>query len=364
MENKLLSRLFVVSGPSQLLFLGAALKNHLRNDRKSYFNLLLLRGDNISSTRKKITVKIAYSILNWEDIIWIDNQEYLDNNNRNSFLKSKIPKDIREIWLCMPFAPIELNLRLLFYYANVYFFDDGLGSCVRPISYLDYIKKPSFIKKSLALSYYKLKFWFSDLINLKINNLPSFGFKKEYLLFSTFIEKNKQNSKIVVVDWQYLKEIVSEITVDRENLLISPEKKKCLIIGQFFSSNDSTKRSDEQKKYTHVCEKMISLGYSVIWKEHPKNPDPFWDELKNDFGSNLYNLDDYYSFHWPIEVILNNFKIDLCVSCTSTSLITINRLFGAEILSFSPRLIPILKGSDREVAILLSKRLHKSELLY
>ena len=44
MENKLLSRLFVVSGPSQLLFLGAALKNHLRNDRKSYFNLLLLRG--------------------------------------------------------------------------------------------------------------------------------------------------------------------------------------------------------------------------------------------------------------------------------------------------------------------------------
>lgn len=358
------SRLFIVSGPSQLLFLGAVFSEKSNLKSNDYFDILILRGDNVSDRRKDITEKIAKSILNWNKIIWFDNAEYFSQKNKNSFLKKIIKEDVREIWLCMPFAPVELNFRRLFYSAKVMFFDDGLGSCVRPISFSDFIKKPSFIKKSAALNFSKYLRWFRAVLVLKVCGLPSKGIEREYLLFSDFLNKNKRNTNSIIIDWQKLKNVVELIKVNSQFLLDFPETTKCLVIGQFFSSNEAINREDELAEYHSICETMIAKGYTVIWKEHPKNPKPFFGNLKEYFGSNLYNLDDYYSFHWPIEVLLNNFEVDLCVSCTSTSLITINKLFGSEILSFSPRFTPKLRGSDREVAVLLTEKLQESELIY
>lgn len=358
------TRLFIVSGPSQLLFLGAVFLDTSNSNPKKYFDVLILRGDNVSDKRKEITEKIAKSILNWGKIIWFDNAEYFSQNNKNDFLKKIIAEDVNEIWLCMPFAPLELNFRRIFYAANVMFFDDGLGSCVRPITFSDFIKKPSFIKKSAALNLSKYLGWFRDVLRLKVVGFPSIGIKRNYLLFSDFLDKNKCNTNSIIIDWQKLKNVVKQIKVNSEILLDFPKTKKCLVIGQFFSSNEAINREDELLEYHSVCKTMIAKGYAVIWKEHPKNPLPFWDNLKDSFGKDLYNLDDYYSFHWPIEVLLNNFEVDLCVSCTSTSLITINKLFGSEMLSFSPRFTPKLTGSDKEVAILLTEKLQDSELIF
>jgi len=358
------SRLFVISGPAQLLFLGTALYKHSRKALEENNDILILRGDNVSQKRKVITEEIANKILNWGRIIWLDNADYFKQKDKKEFLRKIIPEWINEIWLCMPYAPVELNLQTIFYSAKVIFFDDGLGSCVRPISILDHVNKPSFIKKNLVFNLSKTMTWLRDSFLMRSKGMLSLGIKKQYLLFSDFLKIKNKKSKNIDMDWVDLNTIVSQFNVKEEKPLLFSNDKTCLVIGQFFSNNDSISRELELKEYLRVCEKMIDEGYDVIWKEHPKNPNPFWNDLKSVFNNKVHNLDDYYSFYWPIEILINTINVNMCISCTSTSLITINRIFGIKIMSFSPRLASKLIGSDREVAILLSETLDKSELLF
>ena len=108
-------RLFVISGPAQLLFLGAALCKHSSKTLQASQDILILRGDNVSQKRKMITEEIANKILNWDRIVWLDNADYFKQDNKKEFLRKIIPEQINEIWLCMPYAPVELNFQTIFY---------------------------------------------------------------------------------------------------------------------------------------------------------------------------------------------------------------------------------------------------------
>ncbi|WP_406684195.1 alpha-2,8-polysialyltransferase family protein [Seonamhaeicola sp. MEBiC1930] len=354
-------RLFIVSGSSQILFLSAALLKSQRNYKCVESDVLIIRGEQISKERKKITETIANKTWSWSKIIWLDDLGFYQNTNKKSFIKSLFVKRVKEIWLSMPYAPIELQFSKIFSSARIVLFDDGLGSCAAPNTFSKYINSPSFIKKRFLLYFNKLTNWTRNVLSLKIEPFPSFSYKNKYTLFSKYGGNKNQAVKYTKVDWTDLKKQVSKILIQK-NKYIPCNGPICLILGQYFSESGAITREEEVDEYKFICRHLNAEGYHIIWKEHPKNQKPFLQDLEKEFNE-IINLNQYYSRYWPIEIIANDLEVHLYVSCTSTSLISLYGIKDANILSTAPRLQHKLSGADRTVANIMSKKLLDSQLL-
>lgn len=361
MKSKIHSRLFIVAGPSQLLFLSAALLKNKEIEKQTYHDILVFRGANVDSQRRLLCDDIASKVWDWSKIVRLDDIDYHNSFDKNKVLKAHFI-NVKQVWVCMPYGEIEINLLLVFPSSKIIFFDDGLGSYAVPNTLGEYIKKPSFIKKKLALFLKRNINAFSNVIALKGDGLPSFYHANRYMLFSSFFKNQKNLAQNIIVDWSYLKTQVSKCSIKSNPKLNINNQKVCLILGQYFSLHGELDREDELLHYIKVCEKIEAEGYRILWKEHPKNPNPFYDNLKESFNS-IENLNNYYSELLPIELLAKNLSVDLYLASTSTSLIILNKVFGSSILSTAPLLVDKMSGADKSVAYLLIEGLKKNQIL-
>ncbi|WP_400076776.1 polysialyltransferase family glycosyltransferase [Winogradskyella sp. R77965] len=361
MKSNIKSRLFIVAGPSQLLFLSAALLKNKEIEKQTYNDILIFRGVNVDSQRRLLCDDIASKIWEWTKVVRLDDISYHNSPDKRKVLKAHF-KSVIQIWVCMPYGEVEINLSLVFPSSKIIFFDDGLGSYVVPNTLGDYVNKPSFIKKKLALFLKRNVYAFFNIINLKESGFPSFYHANRYMLFSSFFKNQKNLSQNIIVDWSYLKTQVSKCSIKSNDSLDINDQKVCLILGQYFSLHGELDREEELLHYIKICKKIEANGFRILWKEHPKNPNPFFDNLKQSFNS-IENLNDYYSELLPIELLAKNLSVDLYIASTSTSLIILNKVFGSRILSTAPLLVDKMSGADKSVACLLIKELKEEQIL-
>ncbi|MFK7833708.1 MAG: polysialyltransferase family glycosyltransferase [Winogradskyella sp.] len=361
MESKMKSRLFIVSGPSQLLFLSAALLKNKELETEDFKDVILFKGKDIDSHKRSINLQIAHKVWNWHNILWLKEINFYNNSSQKKSVKKQFDS-VDEIWVCMPYGLEELSLSVLFPSAKIVYFDDGLGSYAIPNTLKGYLKKPSFLKKKFSLYFKRTTQALKDVFKDKTFKMPSFSYYQRYMLFSEFSKNEVLPSKRVIVDWYYLKIQLVKCKVDINTHLQLKNKKTCLILGQYFSLFGYINRTQELQHYIKLCKNLESRGYAIIWKEHPKNSKPFYKDLKEEISS-IQNLNDYYDDAIPIELIVSNLDVQLYLAATSTSLVILDKVFNYKVCSSAPLLEPYMVGADKFVANLLITKLDEDQLL-
>ena len=353
------NRLFIGKGTSQLLFLAASLNKNKKIDRGNYRDILIFKGVNYE-LNLKFYKKLISSIWTWHNLLFLDPE---DENDYTDQIKkiSKEYSQLNEIWVCMPFNRLEEELLCLYPSAKIVQYDDGLGSYVLPNTFFEYLAKPSLLNKHLRLYFKRLFNFFKKCLKLNFDAFPELGYKKKYRLFSNFHQKFNLYKKDIIVDWIYLKEEILRFDLKVKKISKS-DKKTCLVLGQYFSLYGYLDRQEELNHYLRLCKFIENQGYYIFWKEHPRNHNPFYNEIKQSIKS-FENLSHSDGRDIPIELIASQLNIDLFVSVTSTSLITLNKLFNYKILSSAPLIKDKLVGADRFVAETLLINLNDKELL-
>lgn len=104
-------------------------------------------------------------------------------------------------------------------------------------------------------------------------------------------------------------------------------EKTALLLGQGLHRSLRLARSDELSVYAEACARLTKQGYRVLWKDHPRDHRPFYDELRERFGDAVIETRREAQF-WPVETLLDGLALDLCVGATCSTLIYGQYLFG------------------------------------
>ena len=81
MNDKLKCRLFLVSGPSQLLFLSAALVKDADLNTEVYADILVFSAVAYPKEKKAICEEIATTVWYWSRIVWLPEIGYFNEGN-------------------------------------------------------------------------------------------------------------------------------------------------------------------------------------------------------------------------------------------------------------------------------------------
>lgn len=362
MNDKLKCRLFLVSGPSQLLFLSAALTKDAALDAEAYVDILVFSAVYYPKEKKAICEEIATTVWYWSRIVWLPEIGYFNEGNTSEILSELSDTKPSQLWFCMPYGKVELVFTKHFYSTSIVRYDDGLGTYVIPKTLSELLKTPSFLKKQLNLVAAKSGRFMKDFLTLKRFSMPKMAPKKRYGLFASFVGSTVKSSKQVEVEWHYLKAQLEKFNLHDKAIVPPSEGNTCLIIGQYFSLLGFFDRKEELNHYKKLCQYLYSEGYKILWKEHPKNRKPFFNELKATF-TQIEDFNNYHSSYWPLEVVVKNINIDLFIATTSTSIVVLDKVFGYVTKSSAPLMIDKLQGADKQVAKILVEHLNKEQLI-
>lgn len=353
------SRIFLVTGPSQLLFLGASINKDANTRTSKAIDTLVFVSKEYLQDQRSICETIARTIWDWDRILWLPDLGYFEQACKRHVISNITDEHVEQLWLCMPYNKIEVDFQSYFYDSDVVLYDDGLGSYLDPHTLLNYFRHPSILKKQIKLSCAKLCQSLCSLLKETPSSLPKFFVRKRYGLFAPFTGSSPKTLEIV--EWSFLTALIQKIGATMKPVVTPTSAKCCLVAGQYFSLSGGIKRSQELECYIKVCKVLCAQGYLVYWKEHPKNKKPFYDEL-NAAVHSLYNFDELCSSYWPLEVALRNLDIELFVAATSTSLIILDQVYKISVKSFCPLLIGELRGADLQVANFIIKNFEPHKL--
>lgn len=327
-----MTRLFVVGGVSQLYFLVASLESEKeRIGSITTTDYLVLTGVQLTDKRRIITENVARKVWNWTKIIW--KEEFEKDLISNQILKNKkILVNIREeiglnsvdeLWLCVPFGKTEKIFYYAFPDAKIVYSEEGLGGYIQNNDLKSLLKHPSIFKKKCKIFFNR--FVLNHYLNKKTNfNLwPLKSFEKSYFLFPELLTSKSKSRSCFKIKKTHFFEVLDKL---KTNDISLQEGHKCLILGQCFHKFGMLTWEEEKKLYENTCKQILGQGINVYWKEHPKNNKPFFASFQLD--ERLKNLNDFFDFEMPVEIIANDLDFDFFVSATSTSLIIFQEYYS------------------------------------
>lgn len=100
---------------------------------------------------------------------------------------------------------------------------------------------------------------------------------------------------------------------------------RAIVLGQCFSNYGDLPRAQEFDCYLETVTALRKGGFSVLWKEHPRNLEPFLPDLARQIDG-IAALPELGP--WPIELFAERIGLACCVAVSSTSLFSFPMLFG------------------------------------
>lgn len=126
---------------------------------------------------------------------------------------------------------------------------------------------------------------------------------------------------------------------------------RVLILGQALSRNGIMPRDEEREFYERIVQTVLGKGYDVLWKDHPRVSEPFFEELRHWAGARgrseparVTRLSLPHAC--PVEIIADRLNLAACVAGTSAALFYLRRLYGIPCYSFAVELLPRMRGAD------------------
>ncbi|CCV10358.1 polysialyltransferase family glycosyltransferase [Mesorhizobium sp. STM 4661] len=126
---------------------------------------------------------------------------------------------------------------------------------------------------------------------------------------------------------------------------------RVLLLGQALSRNGIMSYAQEASIYRHVVEAIIQKGYDVVWKEHPRIREPFFDELRGSVeiltgDEDIRFMELNLPYAMPVELVASQLNIVGCVVGTSAALFYLKWLYDIEAYTFADALLPLMVGAD------------------
>jgi hypothetical protein len=380
-----MTRVCTSLGTWQLIMLVAALHQASRDydyKVKEKEHILVLYGQGLSKSLKYLMIEVANLLWDWDQIVWADDLLYQFGDNRQSSLKiistalkERLDLDsANEIWVCKLAEPPEKHLVEIFNRAEIVFYEDGLHSYVprapfhwnilKPISYpritlraihhwLFDDKKPENRTQNVWISKHHLRrlrrayLYIGQNVPIPppLNRIPHIHFIKNDILRNTIIQC-------------YDTLIYNHINAEQ-----SMNKKKVLFLGQCFSKWNIIERNIELNLYSEAIEYLISKGYYVIYKEHPRIDRPFFKDLTKIHTKQFKKLNIPTGL--PVELVIHDFNDIQVVGATTSALLYWPHLFGIKSFTCAQIFQPYIKDPDFKymVKIITEKVLPLTQIL-
>ncbi|AFY47773.1 hypothetical protein Nos7524_1914 [Nostoc sp. PCC 7524] len=365
------TRFAFVNGIWQLCMVVAAFEqerlHHPHTIYKDYLVVYSLASAN--TELMDFVEKNSYKFWNWQGVIqvkWVTSEWDRNlNKEQNSAVQEIVkhfdldsPDAVEEIWLCKIQFRDERFFADIFSQAKIVMYEDGLHTYLAN-NYLISLPQVNWIHPREALARYK-KF-VREVISHEVDWYHK-GIKRSHLrrivkFYSVLgtqipIPAVFRNIRVEYVNKNILQKLFAELN-HRFDCQLYPEvthhhTKTALLIGSNFCHLDYFPRESEVAVFAHVIQKLTAQGYKIFWKEHPRNQIPLFEEFKQ-----IITLDNFVYLEGeqkiPIEVIVSQNKIDLCVSTVSSSLFYLNYIYGIKTLTCARQLLQYLQGDFRNL---------------
>ena len=112
----------------------------------------------------------------------------------------------------------------------------------------------------------------------------------------------------------------------------------------------------EAEIYRELVAELIEKGYTVHWKEHPRETKPFWTAFARDFSASRFHVPDV-PHEWPVEMLYLRQQYPICLGACSSALYSLPMLYGTRTYSFGKRMaaegggatLPVLAMTIRDI---------------
>jgi hypothetical protein len=333
-------RFMITVGPAQMLFLiGALIQYQSDSGRSDTTDILLLAGHELSENGKRALSAMASAGWPWHEVLSFDPYVQAVRGQKHRRIRVRdLDQALRrygepdQIWFCMPHNVEEQTLMAMFPRAELHLFEDGLGT------YFDLYSVPRLFRHPKRMVRYCS--WAAMRNVQSLRRLPGLASARYpirsltrahfFLLPHVDIPTHLRSVPYSVVQTESMREAVTSFRIGL-NLDVGAGMdagaRRILLMGQYLCGSQADLWEPECRLYEDVVRQYDALGYEVWWKEHPRAKQPFGPRLQS-LGCHVraFNTHDSY----PIELFVKEGLFDRSVAISSTSLITLKRLFGTE----------------------------------
>jgi hypothetical protein len=301
---------------------------------------------------RNIMYQIAARVWPWQRVIMLDDsiRFVLDQSAKCvEALREQLGlEDIDEIWLGSLWGHVDKIAAEAYPDVSLVLYEDGLHTYL-PIddhhtSLWRWLKEP-------RISYRALKHRVNELRmpgNLAVAPMLTRHLSRvsaSFLWISHMLEPAGYQKRLpwVQLDTRYVRGIIEDIApLVADVVEPAPETapRRAIVLGQCFSNYGDFPRETELYWYMDLLQRLRKMGYDVIWKEHPRTRQPFFEEL----ASLVEGVDSSPDLGpWPVELFVERLRLSACAALTSTSLYSIPLLYGVPSYSTAGRYLSALK---------------------
>lgn len=322
-------------GPWQVITLAASLRHDRSAPRTDERYTLLLHGQR-TRAMEAVTEALANSLWKWDQVIWMDDldgspvqcglSQYLKRIGRLERQMQTLHLVADEIWVGKLWSHAESTLVELFPRATIISYEDGLHSYVnkdlgsRGWSAFDFRQPRSSLRLALAGATRVSRF-----ARLSGSGIPQHHLARLRVYYGVLAQHLRPGhpiptEKVVPLPRQLMKDVLAmaraAVGVAEPRTKTKP---RALVLGQCFSSFGCMSWTLERVMYSRSISQILSAGYEVEWKEHPRAEKPFGPTIQGTSGVDFEISQVPPAI--PIDLIISPATYDLVVGLTSTSLI-------------------------------------------
>lgn len=123
-----------------------------------------------------------------------------------------------------------------------------------------------------------------------------------------------------------------------------------LMLGQSMARSGLIDLKDEIEIYRRSVTAVIEKGYSVLWRDHPRAHQPYFDSIGDIAEPDRLRRLEVPS-GYPVEIFVPRLGLSACIAAGSSAMLYLKDLYGIPGYSFADDLRPYLKGNANIRAI-------------
>ncbi|MCL2567596.1 MAG: alpha-2,8-polysialyltransferase family protein [Alphaproteobacteria bacterium] len=333
-----MKRILIANGSFSSLVLASLLQGKLNAGDNNFF-LGYFKNTSLEKS------KALFAFFNYL-ITAQKNLNFFDYKSSFNFDFKKLDSDLGEKDIDEIYIPINSRTKQIYksfkkHYgtASFIFYEEGLMSYVKPL--LDFSLRKIMRKNQ---NYYI--FYHEKLRNLLLKSFPFINFQT--ITKDSLLESIRTIQKTLL---QYDNKIKLNMQKEQQGFIKAPHADKyVLVLPQYYFEKNAGKTKKIINMYYENIQRLITEGYTVIFKDHPKAALKYSAELKPCFSPQSFLLFEDIMIRdklnltgsneilkileiLPVEVVAEKIKINAVFSVYSTSLFTFKHLFNIDPLT-------------------------------
>lgn len=231
------------------------------------------------------------------------------------------------IWMAQIRSFAERLIPFVYHRAGIVLFEDGMRSYESHGLYS--VNKWALLKKHPSLLVGGRLKKHADSLLLNSWRIPAeyvSRIKAHYLLLNQFFDVPDQyaDTPACKVSLSALNEAIRRVLKSEEVLdccrFSGGSNPTAVVLSQGIYRLGIIERSKEIECYANVIGKILDLGFDVLWKDHPRDMHPYYDEMQEIVKADRLRRINMPA-ELPIELVLGQGAIKCCVAFSSTALL-------------------------------------------